>query len=489
MSTLKKLAGQTAIYGLSSIVGRLLNYFLVPLYTRIFLPEAFGVVTELYAYVTFLNIIFTYGMETGYFRFSQEEPDPAKVYSTSMWSLIISSIGLFVLLFVFRAPASEAMRYPDHPEYVTWFACILALDAITSIPFARLRQENKSLRFAFVKLINIFSNIGFNLFFLLLCPFLVKQGYEWVNLVYDPSIGVGYVFISNLISSALTLLFLAPQLTEIRGGFDGVLWKRMLMYSLPLLLAGTAGMVNETVDRILLKQLYPDPGKALEQVGIYGACYKLSILMTLFIQTFRYAAEPFFFSHAKKENAKDMYAQVMKYFVIGCSLIFLGVMVNMDIIKFFIGEKFHSGLHVVPILLFANLCLGIFFNLSIWYKLSGQTKYGAYLAVYGAVVTIVLNVWWIPIYGYHGCAWATLICYGSMMVLSYFLGQKNFPVRYELKSILGYLATALVLYALSYYMERAQLVIAPLKIFVNNLLVLIFLIAVYLVERTKKFVP
>ncbi len=482
MNPLKKLAGQTAIYGLSSIVGRLLNYFLVPLYTRIFLPAEFGVVTEMYAYVTFLIIVFTYGMETAYFRFSQSESDPEKVYSTSLLSLVGTSSVLLFILIAFSGPISALMGYQNHPEYITWFALILALDAVTSVPFSRLRHENKAKRFAFIKLLNIFINVGFNLFFLVLCPILQKKGIAGIDSIYNPEIGVGYVFISNLIASVVTLLLLFPQFTDTPYRFDKTLWKSMIIYALPLLIAGTAGMVNETIDRILLKYLYPIPSQALVQVGIYGACYKLSILMTLFIQTFRYAAEPFFFAQAKNENSKEVYAQVMKYFVLGCSLIFLCIMLNIDSIKFFIGPKFHSGLPIVPILLLANLCLGMFFNLSIWYKLSGHTKYGAYLAVYGAVITIVLNIWWIPIYGYKGCAWATLVCYASMMVISYFIGQKQFPVNYNVKRILSYIGLALLLYALSHSLQSFNILGKTPLFCINNIFILMYIGLAYVLE-------
>jgi O-antigen/teichoic acid export membrane protein len=489
LSALKKLAGQTAIYGLSSIVGRLLNYFLVPLYARIFLRAEFGVITELYAYVTFLIIVFTYGMETAYFKFSSTEGQPKTVYGTAMASLVSSSALLFGILFLFSGPISTVMGYPSHPEYISWFGLILALDAISSIPFARLRMENKAKLFGLIKLINIFTNIGFNLFFLVLCPVLKEKGVAGIDLIYHAEIGVDYVFISNLIASAITFVFLLPQLLRTTFQFEFGLWKRMLIYALPLLLAGTAGMVNETIDRILLRHLYPVPSEALVQVGIYGATYKLSILMTLFIQTFRYAAEPFFFSQAKNENSKQIYADVMKFFVLGCAFIFLVIMLYIDVVKHFLGPRYYSGLPVVPVLLLANLCLGIFFNLSIWYKLSGQTKYGAWLAIYGAVVTIALNIWWIPIYGYKGCAWATLICYSSMMVISYGLGQKKFPVNYPIKRILIYLGTALLLYGFSTELKTLNFLNPTALFLVNNLLIALFAGMAWVLEKRKIVVP
>ena len=351
---IRTLAGQTAIYGLSSIVGRLLNYFLVPLYTRVFLPAEYGVVTEFYAYVSFLIIVFTYGMETTFFRFNESELDKEKVFSTALISLLFSSALLALICFFGSSALASMLRYPGHAEYVVWFGLILACDAVTSIPFARLRAQGKPGRFAFLKFVNILLNVALNLFFLLACPFFFKQEQGWLHdfvlQFYNPSFGIGYIFISNLLASVLTLLLLLPSFKGIGAGFDKVLWRRMMLYSLPLLVAGLAGMINETMDRILLKYLLP-PDTALEQVGIYGACYKLSILMTLFIQMFRYAAEPFFFQQAKEDNARQVYADVMTYFVLACSFIFLGIMLYIDVVKFFIGPNYYPGLKVVPSLL------------------------------------------------------------------------------------------------------------------------------------------
>ena len=431
MSQIKKLAGQTAIYGLSSIVGRLLNYLLVPLYTRIFAPEAYGVVSEFYAYVTFLIVLYTYGMETAYFHFSNKQEHPEKIYSTSFSTLVMSSTLLSGILIIAAPWIATALGYAQHPEYIIWFALILAFDAITALPFARLRQENKAKRFAFIKIINISSNIGLNLFFLAVLPSLTNSSF--FSVIYNPGVGVGYVFISNLISSFLTLLFFYQDFRWFRLKVNSRLVKEMLVYAFPLLIAGFAGMINETLDRAILKYLVTDKTTALHQLGIYSACYKLSIIMTLFVQTYRYAAEPFFFSQQKKKNNIQLYANIMNYFVFVCSLIFLGVMLYMNIAKYFIGANFHEGLKVVPILLFANLFLGVYLNLSMWYKLSGQTKYGAWFSIVGAIITIVLNFILIPLMGYMGAAWATFICYGVMMIISYGYGQKYYPIPYNLK--------------------------------------------------------
>ena len=330
MNPLKKLAGQTAIYGLSTIIGRLMNYLLVPLWTYRFPdPADFGVTTEFYAYTTFLNVILTYGMETALFNFSAKSNRNPAVYRTALFSLILSSSFFLVGMTVSVQPIAEMLRYPDHADYVIWMSWIIALDALSAVPFARLREQQRAKRFALLKTLNILFNIAGNLFFIGLC----KWAYDthatgwlaWPAQFYDPDIGIGYVFIANLIASGLTILLLLPEFIEGMGWPDLSLWKRMLVYALPLLVAGLAGMVNETMSRILLKYMLPME-TAMEALGVYGACYKMSILMTLFIQSFRYAAEPFFFSHYKQSDARDLYALVMHWFVIACSLIFLGVM-------------------------------------------------------------------------------------------------------------------------------------------------------------------
>lgn len=482
MNPFKKLAGQTAIYGLPTIVGRLLNYFLVPLYTYQFAPSEFGVVTELYSYVSLLMIVFTYGMETSLFRFSQTEADKKEVYSTTLTSLAFSSLLFLVVACSFASPIAELMRYGNHSEYVIIFAFIIAIDAFASIPFAKLREEYKAKRFAFIKSVNIAVNIVLNLFFIGLCKELYEQDpSSFLGKLYNPEIGIGYIFISNLAASAIVLLLLIPEVKN-PSHFNIVLWKKMMRYSLPLLVAGLAGMVNETLDRILLKYLLPDKSTALAQVGIYGACYKVSILMTIFIQTYRYAAEPFFFSTSKEKNSKELYSRLMTYFVIACSFIFLATMVNIDLIQYFIGKEYRVGLPVVPILLIANLFLGIFLNLSIWYKLGEKTHYGAYLTIFGAVITIVFNILWIPRYGFMGSAWATLLCYVLMTVASYFIGNKHFNVNYDLKRVLGYLSLSLLLFLVSWYITTEESV---KNIILKNMLLIPFVGAVFLFERKR----
>lgn len=447
----KKLAGQTAIYGGTTVLSRLLNYLLVPLHTYLFSNAAdYGVVGELYAWTSLFIVILTYGMETAFFRFSQDEGVKDRVYSTVVGSLFVTSTLFIVLCSVFAQPIADWLRYPAHPEYVRWFSVIIGVDALTSIFFAHLRFLNKALRFAAVKLTNILVNVLLNLFFLLLCPWLLTKNPDsaFVNAIYNPEIGVGYIFIANLVVSVVTLLMLFPGILRQKFVFDWQLWKKMFRYAFPLLIFGLAGIVNETMDRVLIKRLSL-AAEPQASVGIYSACYKISILMTIVIQAFKYAAEPFFFRKAKDKDAKETYAEVMTLFVLVCSVIFTGIMLYMDIVQYFVGETYRVGLPIVPILLMANLFLGIFYNLSIWYKLTGQTKFGAYIALFGAAITLVLNWLLIPRFDYMGAAWTTFVCYLSMMVVSYLLGQKYYHVDYDLKCILFYLFFAVAVYGLS----------------------------------------
>lgn len=490
MGKLKQLAGQTAIYGLSTILGRLLNYLLVSLHTRIFLPDAFGVITELYAYATFIMILLTYGMETGFFRFSESENDKNKVYTTSLVSVFSTSLLFIFVIFLFAQQIADKLQYSGHKEYIIWFGIIMAADAFSAIPFARLRMLNKAFKFAMLKIAGILIFIAMNLFFLVFCPWAVKNNPQSIfSSIYSPSVGVGYVFIANLISSLFTIIILLPEILNVKIRIDFPLLKKILVYSFPLLVAGLAGMVNETIDRILLKHYLPANSDVMGQIGIYGANYKVAMLMTLFVQMFRYAAEPFFFSHAKEKDAKKMYADIMKYFVIFCLLIFLGVTFYIDIVKFFIGENYYSGLKIVPIVLLANMFLGIIINLSIWYKLTNLTRYGALLAIFGAIVTIVLNIWLIPLDhttfgGYMGAAWATFFCYVLMMIVSYFVGRKFYKIKYEIKSILLYMLIAVALYFLSEYLRTDSF---WLTIGMNSMLLLIFLLFITAKEKLILF--
>lgn len=456
MNPIRQLASQSAIYGLSSIVGRFLNYLLVPVYTALLPVKEYGVVTEMYTYVSFLFVIFTYGMETAFFRFIQENKSE-KVRSTAVISLFVSSVILTVAGTFFAADIAALANEGQvdklvRPEFVKWFIWILFFDTIVTIPFALLRSEKRSGKFASLKILSIVVNIGLNLFLLVLLPFLNEQ-YGMFTSIYNPERKLDYIFISNLISSAIIIPFLLKELLPEKNGWDSELWKKMLKYAAPLIFVGLAGMVNETLDRILLKYIYPDKTEVYTQLGIYGACYKLSILITLFIQAYRMGAEPFFFELAKKNNAQNIYRIVMNYFMIICSALFLIVVLFLDIFKEFINERYHSGLPVVPVLLMANLMLGIYYNLSIWYKLSDKTNIGALVSVSGAAVTIVINILFIPEYGYIACAWATLICYTSMVLISYLLGQKYYPVSYDLGTFFISLGSVIIFYCISETVE------------------------------------
>jgi O-antigen/teichoic acid export membrane protein len=449
MSIIRKLASQTAVYGLSSIFGRFLNYLLVPLYTYSFTAAEYGIVSEFYAYAGFFSVVLLCGFETGYFRFrNKDNSDKDTAYSTSLIFVTLINIGFLGFIISINKQLSSVLDYPNHPEYVLYFAVILSLDAISSIPFARLRAENKAFRFAGIKITEILITVGLSLFFILICPKIYAQNPpHWFAAIYHPSLGISYIFIANMVASIVKFVLLTPQLRAVSTGFDRALFVRMLAYSLPMLVIGFAGIINEMLDRLLLKALLPfDFQTNMKMLGIYSACYKLAIMMSLFIQAFRYAAEPFFFSYRDSHDARQVYADVLKYFVIFCVFIFLLVSLFLDFFKYFVGEEFRAGLEVVPILLMANLFLGIYVNLSIWYKLTDRTMLGALVSMAGAALTITLNVWWIPVFGFAGSAWATLLCYMSMAIASYLLGRIYYPVNYPVKRILGFIVFGVVLY-------------------------------------------
>ncbi len=483
MNPLKKLASQTAVYGLSQIVGRFVNYLLVPLHTALFDTAEFGINTLMYSYVTFFNVLLTYGMETAFFRFSQKQDNPAQVYSTALTSLISSSLFFGLMFGVFSPQIASFINIPEHPEYVVYFTAIMALDAIGAVPFAYLRQQNKALKFAIVKNINIFTNILLNLYFLMLCPYVQKE-YGTLLPMYDGNINIGYIFMANLIASIITIPLLWKEILAIRNAsFNKTLWREMLVYGLPLMVVGFAGMINETLDRIIISYVYSDVQEGLRATGIYGANYKLSVLMLLFIQAFRYAAEPFFFNHAKDNDKRHIYATVMNYFTLVCLVLFLTVTLYIDVFKHFINNRYWEGLHVVPILLLANMFLGMYFNLSIWYKLSDNTNKGAMISTIGAVITILANIVLVPIWGYTGSAWATLICYVSMAVICYAMGAKYYPIPYQVKRLMGYVGFALVLYFVAKYLPFET---GFIKYASSAGLLLIFMVVAFLLERKNK---
>lgn len=438
--------GQTAVYGLGIVLPRLLNYLLLtPFYTRVFERASYGIITELYAYVVFLLVILTYGMETGYFRYASNSDNKGSVYTTVLGSLFISSSLFIISVFIWADPLSSLIGYAAHPEYILMLAAIVGIDAFTTIPFARIRLRNQPMKYALIRIVEVAVNICLNLFFLYYCP--RHSDSEMISILYDENIGVGYVLISNLIASSLKLLLLVPDiLAAFRSAFDRKLFKVILKYSYPLLIAGLAGTVNEALDRILLKHLIPMEQNPMEQLGIYGANYKLAVLMTLFVQMFKYAAEPFFFSKAEEKNAKKLYGDVMMFFVVAGLFIFLLVNLYLDYFILFIGSDFREGVQIVPVVLLANLVMGIFFNLSIWYKLTNRTYFGAILVLMGALITVLINVLFIPTHGYVASAWAHLLCYSSMVIVSYLWSRKYYAVPYRTGRILGYIALAVFIY-------------------------------------------
>ncbi len=452
MSPIKRLASQTAVYGVSSVLGRFLNYLLVPLFTYTFAPAEYGVVAEFYAYMGFLAVLLVFGLETGYFRFrSGGERPPAVVYATVLRFLVLANGAFLIAMVALSQPLADLLRHPERPEIIWWTAAILALDSIGAAAFARLRAEERAVRFAVIKLIEIGANIGLALFFILLARRAFESDPEsLLGRWWDPDIGVGYVFIANLAASGLKLALLTPQFRDGLRGFDGALFRRMIRYSLPMVIIGLAGIVNEMLDRAALKYLLPyDNETNMAQLGIYSACFKLSILMTLFIQAFRYAGEPFFFAYAKQSDARRTYAVVLNWFVIFCVFLFLLVTLFLDVFQYFVGSAYREGLHVVPVLLLANLLLGIYVNLSIWYKLTDRTLLGSAVSIGGAVITVVLLLTLVPRFGFEGAAWAHLACYGFMVAASYLLGRRFYPVPYDLARVGGYVALGLALYGAS----------------------------------------
>ena len=479
MNYLKNLAGQTAIYGLSSVVPRLLNYLLVPLYTRVFLPEEFGIVTEMYAYLAFLLILLTYGMETGYFRFATKEDDSNTTYSTAFYALLTSSSIFIVLVSLFSNNIVGILGYPNNPEYVVYLAIIIGLDAFSAIPFARLRLNNKAFTFSLIKISGVVVNVILNFFFLKICP---QFDYFQTIGIYNPSLGVTYVFLSNLISSILVTILLLFTQGTLPTYFSLQKLKLLAVYSLPLLISGLGGTTNESFDRIFLKYLVPADTNPLYQLGIYGSNVKIAVLMVLFIQMYRYAAEPFFFSTSGDKNSPQIYSNMLKYFLVFTLLIFLGVGLFTDIFQFLVGKDFREGLGVVPILLLANLFYGVFFNLSIWYKLTNKTWYGIYYTFAGAALTMTLYFILIPQIGYYGAAIARLACYILMTVLCFLGGRRHFPIPYDLRRMSIYFLSGIVIFLAGYFIHFNIYVIS----FVFRIsLIALFLVIVLHYEKVK----
>lgn len=475
MGKMKSLAKDTAIYGVSSIIGRFLNWCLVPMYTYVLKDSGeYGIITNLYAWTALLLVILTYGMETGFFRFMNKDNEKANtVYSTTLISIGISSILFAVGIIILQKPITDTLGYNGYNEYIWMMGLIVAVDAFTSIPFVYLRHKNRPIKFASIKLVMIFINIALNIFFLIACPWLWKTNPETISWFYNPDYGVGYILIANLISTSAVLFMLLPEIFEVKFEFDKALLKRMLSYSFPLLILGVAGITNQTIDKIIFPYLYGDYTEGMHQLGIYGACFKIAMVMMMFTQAFRFAYEPFVFGQHKDKNSKEAYSDAMKFFVIISLLIFLGMVFFLDIIKLLIATSYWEGLRVVPIILASYLFQGIYFNLSLWYKLTDKTRYGAYFSIMGVVLTTTVNILLIPHFGYIACAWASFASYFLIMLLSYFYGQKHFPINYKLKKLAVYFGLALVLYGASMISVTSNTV---LNYAIKSIFLLIFLV-------------
>lgn len=449
---MKSLAKDTAIYGLSSIVGRFLNWCLFPLHTYIFTnPEEYGKVSYIYGYIAIVMILLTYGMETGFFRFmNKQDENSSRVYSTSLISLAFTSILFVILCFIFIDPIASAMKYADHKDHILMMAVVVAMDAFMTIPYAYLRYQKRPMRFMYIRMAFVVTNIIFNLFFLLACPLIYKHDAGLISWFYNPEYGIGYIFLANLLSTIVALLLLLPNtLKALTLQFDKALLQRILKYSLPLLILGIAGVVSQAVAQITYPFLFDSEKEAFNQLGIYSACLKITVVITMFIQAFRYAYEPFFFGNNKDKNSTKSYADAMKYFIIFALFIFVAIMFYTDLIEYFMsifGKKYAVGLNILPIAMMGEILFGIYFNLSVWYKLTDKTQYGAWFSVFGCILQILINIIFVPIYGYIASAWATLISNLIIVGLSYIIGQRFFPIKYEIKNILIYFGLVAAFY-------------------------------------------
>ncbi len=494
MNIFKKLAGETASYGISTILGRSLNFLLVFIHTKVFMPDDMGINNKLYSYVAVANIIYTYGMETAFFRFAAE--DKSKYYNIIQSAITISSITFSGILIVFSSPIITYLGYAGKETYLIWLALIIAIDAITAIPFARLRLEKQTKRFVKAKIINILINIFLNIVFLLVFK-RIAEGEYFITLqpiaekLYNPKIGAGYIFLANLIANASFFYFLRPEFRDFKFQFDKEEFKKLWIYAYPIMIMVLASTYNMVFDRLLLERLLPEgfyPNRTSQQaLGIYGSVYKLSIFMSLATQAFRYAAEPFFLSKTDDKNSPENLAQVTKWFLITCIFIWLGVSLNLDVLKtLFLGQKIYwEGIAVVPVLLLANLFLGVYYNISVWFKLNNKTYFGTLITFIGLGITIIANIILIPRIGYMGCAIAFLISCFSMTALCYLLGQHYYPVPYKIESAFGYITSAGLLIFLVMQIKFDNL---WLSIPYHLILLILYTAGVVIVER-KTIIP
>ena len=472
MSKLKVLAGETALYGLGSVLPRMLNFLLVPLYTHnLFSTVEYGVLTKLMAFVAFINVVFTFGMETAFFRFANKEgADAKRIFNLAQTCVLTISVPLSILFIMVASPIAVLFDISNHPEFIVWLTLIMLTDAVVAIPFARLRLEKKALQFSMMKIVNVFILLGLNFYFL--------------KIAYNPSVNIGYVFLANLIANSFFILFFLKTLVSWRPFFDREISPVMLRYAYPVMLTGVAGMTNEMFSRTMLDSWLPAnfygtvSNKAA--VGIFGACYKFAVLMNLGIQAFRYAAEPFFFSHASNKNSPALFAKINHYFIITCCIFLLGISINLDILQFLIGKDFRDGIAIVPILLLAYLFLGIYYNFSVWFKLTDKTYYGTIITIGGAFITVAGNYFLIPYFGYTGSSWAALLCYAFMAFTCYLFGQKYFPVPYQILKGAGYIIFTV---AMVYGVQSVVITNQWLATVFHMVVIVFFIGGIYVLER------
>ncbi|MDH3245517.1 MAG: polysaccharide biosynthesis protein [Saprospiraceae bacterium] len=488
MSLVKQLAGETAIYGISSILSRVLHYvvFTVYLTNRVFAtePALYGIYIDMYAYAAMLLILFTYRMETAYFRFGSEEGKEKVAFSTSSISIFFSTIFLVILLLFARAPIADMLKYPGQTQFVTYFALIIGLDALAAIPFAQLRLKNRPYRFAFIKVFNVVLTLLLVFFFLELCPWLIDRGYTSLRSIYSHDRRLDLVFISNLIASAGVLFLLLPQLKGIQLKLSARLWRKMIIYAVPLIIVGLAGVFNQSFAVPLLKYLLPGTSiENLEEAGLYGAAAKLAILMNLFTQAFNYAAEPFFFKQAKKSAARQTYAEVAQAFTLAGSLVFLMILLYMDVVQLLIGINYRESIYsIVPVLLLAYILLGIYYNISIWYKITDKTSYGAFISIGGTLVTIITALLLIGPLGKVALAWSALACYSFMVLAGYLTGRIHYPIPYRLQQMMTYILLAVLVFLVSIGV-RQQFDGLLLRLMINTLLLIVFCGVVYYLDK------
>lgn len=472
MNPLKKLAGQTVLYGMGSILPRMLNFILVPLHTiDAYSREEYAVITKLMAIVAVVNVIFMFGMETTFFRFSTKEgADRKKIFNIAQTVVMLITVPASVLFIIFATPIANSLNIASHPEFIVYLTLVMMIDALVAIPFAQLRLNNQALKFAGLKIINVLIILGLNWYFL--------------KVIYDPAVNVGYVFIANLIANSFFILFFLKEFFQWRPALDNELTPAMVRYSYPIMITGIAGMYNEMFSRVTLEYWLPEnfyrDMNQQQAVGVFGACYKFAVFMNLGIQAFRYAAEPFFFSNASDKNSPQLFARINHYFIITCCVVLLAISINLDILKYFIGEQYWIGLPVVPILLLAYLFLGVYYNLTVWFKLTDKTQYGTFITIGGAIITLAANYILIPVFGYMGSSWAALLCYFSMAASCYFIGQKFYPIPYAMGKGMAYIAATMGIVAA---VNQVTLDALWLSVSFHAGVMAVFMIAVYFLER------